>query len=140
MRWSFWPSLAVGLGVLALGHVLLSLFGPAFTAGHGLMAILFAGILAKALVGPGEVLLTMSGEQRLCALVYAVALAANIGLNVTLIPLFGVTGAAVATASAMVLEAMLLHLAVRGKLSIILFAFANPVKASLINGMDHHDR
>jgi O-antigen/teichoic acid export membrane protein len=140
VRWSFWPSLAVGLGVLALGHVLLSLFGPAFTAGHGLMAILFAGILAKALVGPGEVLLTMSGEQRLCAVVYAVALAANIGLNVTLIPLFGVTGAAIATASAMVLEAMLLHLAVRGKLSIILFAFANPVKASLINGMDHHDR
>ncbi|MBN9053233.1 MAG: oligosaccharide flippase family protein [Rhizobiales bacterium] len=140
VRWSFWPSLAVGLGVVAAGHFLLSLFGPAFTAGHGLMAILLAGILAKALVGPGEVLLTMSGEQRLCAIVYAVAFAANIAFNVTLIPLFGVTGAAVATASAMVVEALLLHLAVRGKLSIILFAFANPVPANLVNGMDRHDR
>ncbi|QRI62758.1 oligosaccharide flippase family protein [Shinella sp. PSBB067] len=140
VRWSFWPSLAVGLGVVASGHFLLSLFGPAFTAGHGLMAILLAGILAKALVGPGEVLLTMSGEQRLCAIVYAVAFAANIAFNVTLIPLFGVTGAAVATASAMVVEALLLHLAVRGKLSIILFAFANPVPANLVNGMDRHDR
>jgi len=37
-------------------------------------------------------------------------------------------------------EALLLHIAVRGKLSIILFAFANPVKASLVNGMDNHDR
>ncbi|WP_337183990.1 oligosaccharide flippase family protein [Shinella sp.] len=140
VRWSFWPSLAVGLGVVACGHFLLSLFGPAFTAGHGLMAILLAGILAKALVGPGEVLLTMSGEQRLCAIVYAVAFTANIAFNVTLIPLFGVTGAAVATASAMVVEALLLHLAVRGKLSIILFAFANPVPANLVNGMDRHDR
>jgi len=140
VRWSFWPSLAVGLGVVALGHVLLSLFGPAFTAGHSLMAILLAGILAKALVGPGEVLLTMAGEQRLCVAVYAVALAANIAFNVTLIPLFGITGAAIATAGAMVVEAVLLHIAVRSKLSIILFAFANPVRAKLVNGMDHHDR
>ena len=140
VRWSFWPSLAVGLSVLALGHVLLSLFGPAFTAGWSLMFILFAGILAKALVGPGEVLLTMSGEQRLCVAVYAVALAANISFNVTLIPLFGLTGAAIATAGAMVVEAVLLHLAVRAKLSIILFAFANPVTAKLTHGTNHHDR
>lgn len=140
VRWSFWPSLVVGLSVLLCGHFLLSLFGPAFTAGWSLMFILYIGILAKALVGPGEVLLTMSGEQTLCVAVYAVALAANITFNVTLIPLFGLTGAAFATTGAMIVEAVLLHLAVRGKLSIILFAFANPVKASLVNGMDHHDR
>ena len=140
VRWSFWPSLAVGLGVLALGHFLLSLFGTAFTAGYSLMFILFVGILAKALIGPGEVLLTMAGQQNLCVLVYAVALTANIGFNVTLIPLFGLTGAATATAGAMIVEALLLHLVVRRKLSIILFAFANPVKASLANGVDRHDR
>ncbi|MEW9613732.1 lipopolysaccharide biosynthesis protein [Shinella sp. S4-D37] len=140
VRWSFWPSLAVGLGVLALGHFLLSLFGAAFTAGYSLMFILFVGILAKALIGPGEVLLTMAGQQKLCVVVYAVALTANIGFNVTLIPLFGLTGAAAATAGAMIVEALLLHLVVRWKLSIILFAFANPVKASLANGMDRHDR
>ncbi|HSX75503.1 MAG TPA: polysaccharide biosynthesis C-terminal domain-containing protein, partial [Shinella sp.] len=100
----------------------------------------FVGILAKALIGPGEVLLTMAGQQKLCVLVYAVALAANISFNVTLIPLFGLTGAAAATAGAMIVEALLLHLVVRRKLSIILFAFANPVKASLANGMDRHDR
>jgi O-antigen/teichoic acid export membrane protein len=140
VRWSFWPTLAVGLGVLLVGHFLLSLFGPAFTAGYSLMFILFAGILAKALVGPGEVLLTMSGEQRLCVAVYGVALAANIAFNLTLIPLLGLTGAALATTSAMIVEAVLLHLAVRIKLSIILFAFADPQKASLANGVDNHDR
>lgn len=38
-RWTFWPALAVGLVVLASGHLLLSLFGGAFTAGYVLMAI-----------------------------------------------------------------------------------------------------
>lgn len=129
VRWSFWPSLGVGLGVLLLGHFLLSLFGPAFTAGYGLMAILYVGILAKALVGPGEVLLTMAGEQRLCVFVYAAALAANIGFNITLIPLFGLVGAASATTGAMIVEALLLHLVVRRRLAIILFAFADSAKA-----------
>jgi O-antigen/teichoic acid export membrane protein len=125
-RWTFWPALAVGLAVLAAGQFLLSLFGAAFTAGHILMAILLAGILAKALVGPGEVLLVMAGKQRLCVYLYAIALAANIGLNITLIPHYGIEGAAIATASAMVVEAVLLHLAVRRALGIVLFAFIRP--------------
>lgn len=126
-RWSFWPSLAVGLAVLAAGKLLLSLFGPAFTAGYGLMAILFLGSMSKALVGPGEVLLTMAGRQKLCVLVYVGALGANILLNVTLIPLYGLTGAALATACATAVEALFLHVAVRRSLGIVLFAFANPL-------------
>ncbi|NKN37083.1 lipopolysaccharide biosynthesis protein [Agrobacterium sp. a22-2] len=126
-RWSFWPSLLVGLAVLAAGNLLLSLFGPTFTAGYSIMAILFAGSLSKALVGPGEVLLTMAGKQQLCVLLYVGALAANIGLNITLIPLYGLEGAAFATASAMMVEAILLHVAVRWSLGIVLFAFADPL-------------
>lgn len=123
-RWTFWPSLIVGTAVLLAGPFLLSLFGPAFVSGVGLMAILFAGILAKALVGPAESFLTMAGQQTLCVWLYAVALASNITLNVVLIPLFGLTGAAVATAGAMVIEALLLHLAVRKTFGFALFAFA----------------
>lgn len=127
VRWSFWPSLAVGLTVLAAGRPLLSLFGSAFVSGYMLMVILFAGSLAKSLVGPGEVLLTMAGKQKLCVLLYIGALAINIGLNVTLIPLLGLAGAATATAGAMVAEALLLHVAVRRSLGIVLFAFADPL-------------
>lgn len=127
VRWSFWPSLLVGTCVLLAGDFLLSLFGNAFTAGYWLMAILFAGSLTKAAVGPAEVLLTMAGKQQLCVLVYVVALTANIGLNVTLIPLYGLTGAATATAAAMMVEALLLHVAVRSSLEIVLFVFADPL-------------
>jgi O-antigen/teichoic acid export membrane protein len=125
-RWTFWPALGVGLAVLAAGHLLLSLFGGAFTAGYVLMAILLAGVLAKALVGPAEMLLVMAGQQNLCVALYAGALAANISLNVALIPHYGIEGTAIATACAMAVEALLLHLAVRRTLGIVLFAFASP--------------
>jgi O-antigen/teichoic acid export membrane protein len=128
-KWTFWPALAVGLVVLAAGHLLLSLFGGAFTAGYVLMVILLAGILAKALVGPAETLLMMSGKQNICVALYAGALTANVVLNVLLIPHFGIEGAAIATASAMAVEALLLHIAVRHALGIALFAFARPATA-----------
>ena len=130
-RWTFWPALAVGLSVLAAGHLLLSLFGAAFASGHVLMAILLSGILAKALVGPGEVLLVMAGRQTLCVYLYAVALAANVGLSVILIPHFGLEGAAIATAAAMMVEALLLHVTVRGTLGIVLFTFARPTMTTM---------
>jgi O-antigen/teichoic acid export membrane protein len=126
VRWAFWPALGVGLVMLAAGHFLLSMFGAGFTSGYSVMVILFFGILAKASVGPGEVLLTMAGEQALCVKLYAFALAANIGLNVILVPLYGIEGAAFAAAGAMFIEAILLHVTVRRKLSIVLFAFARP--------------
>ncbi len=129
-RWSFWPSLLIGLGAVAAGELLLSFFGPGFAAGHPLMVILFAGILAKSMVGPGEILLSMSGRQTLCVALYAATLAANIGLNILLIPPLGLTGAAIATACAMGIEATLLHIAVRRALGIVLFAFADPLPPS----------
>ncbi len=125
-RWTFWPSLTVGCGVLILGEFLLSLFGSAFTAGYPLMAILFAGIMMKAMVGPGEVLLTMAGKQKLCATLYAGILTANVILNILCIPLFGLVGAALASAIATGIEALLLHITVRRTLGIALFAFASP--------------
>lgn len=129
-RWGFWPSLAVGAGVLLAGNLLLSMFGSAFTAGYPLMAILFCGYLAKSSVGPGEVLLTMSGKQRLCAWLYAFVLVANIGLNMILIPRFGLTGAAMAAAGAMIIESITLHIVIRRVLGIVLFVFADPLSGA----------
>lgn len=124
VQWTFWPSLAVGLSVVAAGPFLLSLFGPSFSDGHVIMMVLFGGILAKAMIGPGEVLLTMSGEHKICSLVYAMALMSNLLLNVALIPVWGLLGAATATAVAMAIEAALLHIIVRRRLGIIMFVAA----------------
>ena len=129
-RWTFWPSLLVGGIVLALGPFLLSLFGPAFTAGYPVMFILFAGIIAKAFLGPGEVLLTMAGEQKICAMVYVAVLVVNVAGNLLLIPVLGIAGAALATALAMALETLLLFWVIRRRLGITMTVLGRPSRSS----------
>ncbi|MEX3011393.1 lipopolysaccharide biosynthesis protein [Hoeflea sp. TYP-13] len=125
-RWTFWPSLAVGGVVLLLGPFLLSLFGPDFAAGYSVMFILFAGIAAKAFIGPGEALLTMTGQQKICALIYFAVLAVNVAGNIVLIPQFGINGAAAATMTAMFAEALLLFFIVRSRLGINMNVLSKP--------------
>jgi O-antigen/teichoic acid export membrane protein len=72
--------------------------------------------MARAAVGPAERLVNMLGEQRICAVVYAVAFALNVGACIALAPRYGGMGAACATASAMVLESALLYVVARRKL------------------------
>lgn len=124
IHWSFWPSLVVGGIVVLLGPFLLSLFGSGFRSGVDIMAILFVGILAKASVGPGEALLTMADQQKICVVVYACALAVDIVMNVLLIPLFGIYGAATATTVAIIVEAVLLFIVIRSRLGISAFIFS----------------
>lgn len=121
-RWTLIPTLLIGGLVLLLGRFLLSMFGESFIDGHTVMIILFFGILAKSFIGPGEILLTMAGKQKICMIIYAGALAVNLGLNITLIPMFGIQGAAFATAGAMTTEAILLFFVIKSQLGITMFA------------------
>ncbi len=124
VAWTFWPSLVMALVVLALGKPMLLLFGPGFDAGYPLLFLLVAGVVARAAVGPCESVLTMSGHQNICALLYAMTLAFNIGLSVLLIPQFGLWGAAIATSLAMIFEAGALSFTVWRKLGIVMAVFA----------------
>lgn len=107
VRWTFWPSLAAAILILALGRPLLQLFGPGFVAGYPVMAILVFGFLARSAMGPSEFLLNMLGEQRRSAAVLIFAAVLDILLNLTLVPLYGTTGAALSTATALVSAALL---------------------------------
>lgn len=126
VAWTFWPSLLMALVLLALGKPMLMLFGPAFVAGYPLLFPLVFGVLARAAVGPCESLLTMSGNQNICALVFALTLALNIALNMLLIPQFGLWGTAIATSAAMVFEALALSFTVWRKLGIVMAIHAPP--------------
>jgi O-antigen/teichoic acid export membrane protein len=127
VSWTFWPSVAMALVVLILGKPMLHLFGPGFEAGFPLLFPLLLGVVARAAIGPAEALLTMSGNQNICAAVFGATLAVNISLSVLLIPLFGLWGAALATTISMLFEALVLMLTVRRRLGIIMFAFAQPI-------------
>ncbi len=128
IRWVFWPSLAITAGFLVFGKPLLNLFGPGFDHGYPWMFVLAVGLMARASVGPVERLLNMVGEQKLCAAVYAGAFAINLGLCFLLIPRLGPLGAAVATASAMVTEAILLFLVAKMRLGIHVFIWRPKVR------------
>ncbi len=126
IRWTFWPSLAATVVLLAFGRPILGLFGPQFTDGYPLMFILAVGLMARATVGPSERLLNMLGEQRMCALVYALAFAVNISLCFLLIPRFGSVGAAIAIATALIAESLLLFIVTKNRLGFHVFIWGAP--------------
>jgi O-antigen/teichoic acid export membrane protein len=128
VQWMFWPSLFMAIIMVALGKDLLSLFGGDFVDGHKLMAILALGIVIRASVGPCESVLTMTGQERICALAYGAALGVNLTLNVFLIPAYGLIGAACATALAMVVEALMLSLIVKRRAGFTMFVLSSFVK------------
>lgn len=115
-RWTFWPSLAACALILICGKPLLALFGAGFASGYMVMFILAVGLLARAAVGPAERLLNMLGDQRHCAIIYAIAFAINLGGCVLLIPRFGIEGAAIATSSAIVVESIMFFAVTRRRL------------------------
>jgi O-antigen/teichoic acid export membrane protein len=123
IRWTFWPSLALAIGLLIVGKPLLSLFGPGFAEGYPLIFVLVIGLLARASVGPSERLLNMVGQQRACAMIYACAFATNLVLCLVLIPRFGLIGAAASTATAIVVESTLLFVVTKRRLGLHIFVF-----------------
>ncbi len=125
-RLTFWPSLALTAVMLVLGRPILALFGPGFAASYPAMAVLAIGQLARASIGPAERLLNMAGQQRICAVAYSAAFAVNIGLCFALTPRFGGVGAAAATASAFIVESILLALIAQRRLGLTLFVLAKP--------------
>ena len=81
VNWTFWPSLALALLMLVIGKYFLMLFDPSFVVGESVIWILTIGIIIRSSVGPAESVLTMSGEQKACAFVYASTLAFNLVLK-----------------------------------------------------------
>ncbi|MGH6767701.1 MAG: lipopolysaccharide biosynthesis protein [Xanthobacteraceae bacterium] len=123
IRWTFWPSLAATILLLALGKPLLALFGPQFTEGYHLMFILAAGLIARAAIGPMERFLNVIGQQRPCALVYGGAFTLNLILCFLLIPHFGAVGAAIAISSALIAETIALALIARRVIGFDIFVW-----------------
>lgn len=125
VRWTFIPSATVTLVILAAGYPVLATFGDGFTDAYPLMFVLALGILTKAAMGPSEIILNMLGHQRISALSLGSAAVLAVVLNLALIPLWGVTGAAIATASAVITMSLINWYAMRRLEGLNLFILAN---------------
>ena len=123
INWTFWPSLAATIVLLALGKPLLWLFGPQFVIGYDIMFIAAIGLVVRSAIGPVERLLNMLGHQHICAAAYAAAFVMNVVLCVVLVPRFGGHGAAAATSISLFFETVLLFWIVRVRLGLHVLAF-----------------
>lgn len=118
VQWTFWPSLIVGFFLLAIGKPILALFGPTFVDGYIVLMVLVAAVLFQAAAGPLSFLLNMTGHQVACAWIVGASAVLNIVFNATLIPSFGLSGAAIATTSSVVLSTIGLATLVKIRLDV----------------------
>ena len=99
---SAWWSAFLGLSIAAVlwltGRWILAIFGPAFVAGHVALVILVAGQATNSCTGSSGLVLGMTGRAGWRLANAALAATLNVGLNLLLIPLWGLAGAATASA------------------------------------------
>jgi O-antigen/teichoic acid export membrane protein len=113
-RWTFWPSLAVALILVAFGPTILRLFGPGFEQGYTVLVILTLGQLVNAFAGPVAILLNMTGHQNVTARVLGINAILGVALGLALTRIWGIIGTALAFSAAMALwNALLAIMAIR---------------------------
>ena len=114
----FAASCVICLGLIVFSEPILGLFGSDFTSGKTALIILCVGELINTSVGPVGKLLTMSGHENYTATSVTYSAILNVVLNAILIPIWGVNGAAIATAISIVFVNFTLLFFVRKKLGI----------------------
>ncbi len=122
-RWMFWPSLVLTLAACLLAEPVLGLFGHEFRAAAAALWILAIGQLIGASFGPVGHLLNMTGHHNKSMRVFGVTAGINLAMNATLIPLWGIEGAAFATSLSLLIRNTWAYTLVRKHLNIHSFAF-----------------
>lgn len=111
-------SAPVAIAFIVFPGIYLGLFGPSFATGATALMIVAFGQLVNAMAGPSGNLLIMTGEERVAVRAVGAGLFANVVLAFLLVPPLGVTGAAVAYASSLILWNVVLVVLARRRLGI----------------------
>ena len=92
-------SLPIVLGFVVFGRWFLLLFGPEFVASYGPLVILSIAQLISVSCGSVSLVLVMTGHERSALWGIAAGAVSNLVLNPVFIALFGMSGAAIGTAT-----------------------------------------
>ena len=104
-KWGLYLTLPIFLVIcFAPEEIILVLFGSKYASGRLILVILAIGQLINIGTGPLDLLLIMTGHQRHCFMIAISMLIVNVALNCLLIPLIGLTGAALATTGTTILH------------------------------------
>jgi O-antigen/teichoic acid export membrane protein len=118
LPWTFGISLLLTLCLVGGGHFFLGTLGDGFVAGYGPLCILSIGYLVQSALGLITGLLNMTGAHRACGAAHVVGAIGNVALNAIFIPLFGLNGAALATACIVVSVNLWLLFVIRRRLGL----------------------
>jgi O-antigen/teichoic acid export membrane protein len=99
----FYSTLPIVLVLFIFGKFALGLFGDEFVLGYFAMCILLVGRLINIVSGSVGYLMNMTGYQKEYNYIMIISAVINIVLNYFLIPIYGIEGAAMASAISMVL-------------------------------------
>lgn len=100
------------------GHAILGIFGEGYQIGYIPLLILVCGQMVNALSGPVDFLMYMTGHQQQSLRILTLASGLNLALNLLLIPLYGLVGAAIATAATTMFWNFLMRRFVRSHLGV----------------------
>lgn len=112
----FWVTLPIIIILVVLGKLILGIWGEAFVSGYTALVILVVGQFINAASGSVGYIMNMVGYQKQFRNIVFVAVIVNISLNYLLIPIYGIVGAAWATAISIALWNLLAVLFIRKRL------------------------
>jgi O-antigen/teichoic acid export membrane protein len=95
-RFALAGALPLTLLLIVFGKSFLDIFGSEFTGAYTALVILSVGQLINVVTGPTGVLLMMTNYERVATASLTLGVVLDIGLNIVLIPRWGIEGAAVA--------------------------------------------
>ena len=102
-RLIFLSTLPIIIILLLFNKYILLFFGEEFIAGTGVLYILLLGQLSNTFSGSLAFILQMTGNEKIFRNVLSIGLIINIVLNIILIPRSGIIGAAIASASSLII-------------------------------------
>jgi len=122
------------LMVLFSERILMILFGDAYVSGSIALGILAFGVLINAMVGPASLVITAYGRTKIILWCSFCGASVNVILNLFLIPIYVINGAAIATGFSLALTSILhLIFAYRiGGVQPFRWSYVKPLFASVV--------
>jgi|SaaInlLV_10m_DNA_2_1039722.scaffolds.fasta_scaffold00838_12 O-antigen/teichoic acid export membrane protein len=119
----FYTTFPILIFLIIFGKYILGIFGEEFEKAYLVLVILIIGQMVNSFSGSVGYFLNMTGNQAIYQKVILVGLFINIILNVLLIPLYGLIGAAIATSISLALWNLLALLSMKQKFNFTTVSF-----------------
>ena len=85
------------------GEWVLSFFGPAYAEGTLVLVLLALGLLFDAATGPSKIVMMMTGHERAYVGIFGIIMGLGFLVQIAVIPIFGIVGAAAANMGARII-------------------------------------